>query len=470
MQPKRRSWNKPKKHREKVLAEIKLVQTNTGKLTTGVVPKSILELEEEAGFTCKICREGYSFKPEEILGIYTFTKRANLAQINAGGRTEPGYSTVTYLTTVHFSCHREATKAERTMKVPKEEWEGATLRNSQTKCNNLFPIQGPQITDEVYATCLNKFWTNMNNVARCESTRFRLIAHDMKFLLLRFAKEESFSVDSKGGGRESNIKLIPFFIQMGLFLLDQKEGAQRRVYEKALSQFVTQSNELWITSSLQADNVCYMLVLSLFLHSIEEWEETRLTLLKRILLFAFMEDTLSVAESKKTGSSSVPPIPSTAPSTSTSASAPSTSSGGPPSPQAPHSPPSAGSTSQNELDSDFRICRPMLIYFILIDKLQYIFKKKSGIPVTPTSIASASHKIDQVWIVEMKKNLKNNSDKDLMDQMRELLSNYEQFYLMASNFMEFFDDLGLLSQILTDEKTAEDWVKRVKETNNMQET
>ena len=35
--------------------------------------------------------------------------------------------------------------------VPKEEWEGATLRNSQTKCNSLYPMEAPASSDEAYS-------------------------------------------------------------------------------------------------------------------------------------------------------------------------------------------------------------------------------------------------------------------------------------------------------------------------------
>ena len=67
-------------------------------------------------------------------------------------KSEKGYTTVSHFNIIHFSCHRDATRAERSMRQPKEEWDGATLRNNQTKCNNLFPMQGPQTSDEACAT------------------------------------------------------------------------------------------------------------------------------------------------------------------------------------------------------------------------------------------------------------------------------------------------------------------------------
>lgn len=47
-------------------------------------------------------------------------------------------STIGYDT---LSCHEHASKAERKKKNPKDEWEGATVRNQHNPCNNLFPVR-----------------------------------------------------------------------------------------------------------------------------------------------------------------------------------------------------------------------------------------------------------------------------------------------------------------------------------------
>ncbi len=44
--------------------------------------------------------------------------------------------------------------------------------------------------------------------------------HDLKHLLLKFVYERSFSEDSGGGGRESNVKLVPYLIHMALYVLN----------------------------------------------------------------------------------------------------------------------------------------------------------------------------------------------------------------------------------------------------------
>ena len=44
--------------------------------------------------------------------------------------------------------------------------------------------------------------------------------HDLRLLLQRFAFEKSFSEDTGGGGRDSNIKFVPYAIHMILYVLN----------------------------------------------------------------------------------------------------------------------------------------------------------------------------------------------------------------------------------------------------------
>ena len=129
------------------------------------------ELEEESGHVCVVCGEGETYRPGETLGTYAFCKRVPLlsegrsvgeaeAAVTAS-RHDACYSSVTHFNIIHFSCHREAARAERTLKQPKEEWEGATLRNSQTKCNNLFPIWSGTVSAEAYVLGVEQWWTNL---------------------------------------------------------------------------------------------------------------------------------------------------------------------------------------------------------------------------------------------------------------------------------------------------------------------
>ena len=85
------------------------------------------------------------------------------------------------------------------------------------RAQNLLPIHTPSVSEEAYAICVEQWWANIAHTGRVDAPRCRLVAHDLKLLLLRFALEESFSTYSKGGGRESNIKMLPYLVQMGTF-------------------------------------------------------------------------------------------------------------------------------------------------------------------------------------------------------------------------------------------------------------
>ena len=48
---------------------------------------------------------------------------------------------------------------------------------------------------------------------------FRMFAHDLRLLLIRFAYEKSFSAESGGGGPQSNMYLIPYFMHVAIFIM-----------------------------------------------------------------------------------------------------------------------------------------------------------------------------------------------------------------------------------------------------------
>ena len=69
------------------------------------------------------------------------------------------------------------------------------------------------------------FWSTISFRSQFTISRFELLSEDLRLLITRFAYEESFSEYSKGGGKESNIKLIPFMVQMGTHLLKKSTSA-----------------------------------------------------------------------------------------------------------------------------------------------------------------------------------------------------------------------------------------------------
>jgi len=171
-------------------------------------------LDEEAGLACVICKEGYTLRPDDLLGFYVFVTPV---QVHTGiehptgeGDVIPIMSLVTHFNPIHLSCHREAARAEKNMKKPKSEWEGATIRNQHTKCNNWYPIWGPKITRQDYSMGVQRMFSSYNLM----ESRVHNEIHNLRLQLQRFGLEESFSKESKGGGPEHNLQAIPYMLHM----------------------------------------------------------------------------------------------------------------------------------------------------------------------------------------------------------------------------------------------------------------
>ena len=125
-------------------------------LTVAVSPTSMLGIEDisdeeeddDAALVCRVCREGYRSRPRELMGVYCFCKRVECAPAATNSITNSanttanttGYATVSHFNAIHFACHAAARRADIALRTPKREWEGASLRNSETLCNNLLPV------------------------------------------------------------------------------------------------------------------------------------------------------------------------------------------------------------------------------------------------------------------------------------------------------------------------------------------
>lgn len=51
-----------------------------------------------------------SLQPTKVLGIYTFTKRVALEEMENKARKQQGYSTVSHFNIVHYDCHLAAVR------------------------------------------------------------------------------------------------------------------------------------------------------------------------------------------------------------------------------------------------------------------------------------------------------------------------------------------------------------------------
>ena len=231
-----------------------------GKLVSGVRLRGMEDVgeEEDGSLRCCVCGDGYGFKPAQMLGLYVFVKPIHISLsmdaallqglVGDCDEDEVGVSSVTHFTVIHFRCHQEAVKADKKLKPPKSEWEGAKIRNAHTLCNALFPILLPpsqqdpdgELAYDGYTQAVELYWQRFSFSPRLSLPRYLLVLEDLKYLLLRYANEESFSEDSKGGGKESNVGLIVYLMQMAIFCLnrtqlgdqglDQIERIQKRAW------------------------------------------------------------------------------------------------------------------------------------------------------------------------------------------------------------------------------------------------
>ncbi|KAE9590312.1 hypothetical protein Lal_00028044 [Lupinus albus] len=395
--------------------------------------------EEEDGLACMVCREGYSLRPADLLGVYSYSKRVNLG-VGAPGssRGECVYTTVSYFNIIHFQCHQEAKRADAALKNPKKEWEGATLRNNESLCNSLFPVKGPSVPLTQYIRYVEQYWDNLSALGRADGSRLRLLTYDIVLMLARFATGASFSVDSRGGGRESNSRFLPFMIQMARHLLDQGSPSQRRTMTRAVSAYITSSTSdvrPSTPSSTQPtpgteETVQFMMVNSLLSDSYESWLQHRRAFLQRGIYHAYMQHTHARS----------PARPSSTLDTAQKMESGSTSQS------------DTGETGQNnELLS---IIRPMLVYTGLVEQLQHFFKVKKS-----TSAASGRTEGDssatqgedesgtlEGWEIVMKDRLLN--VKQLLGFSKEMVSWLDEMSC-ASDLQEAIDIAGVLPEVFS---------------------
>ncbi|XP_008230303.1 PREDICTED: auxin transport protein BIG [Prunus mume] len=408
-----------------------------------------VEEEEEDGLACMVCREGYSLRPTDLLGVYSYSKRVNLGAGPSGSaRGECVYTTVSYFNIIHFQCHQEAKRADAALKNPKKEWEGATLRNNESLCNSLFPVRGPSVPLAQYIRYVDQYWDNLNALGRADASRLRLLTYDIVLMLARFATGASFSAESRGGGRESNSRFLPFMIQMARHLLDQGSPTQRHTMAKSVSTYLTSSSLDSRPSTPEKqpslgseETVQFMMVNSLLSESHESWVQHRRAFLQRGIYHAYMQHTHG-RSAGRTSSSSSPLVKIESGNTSQS--------------------PSAEIGGADELLS---VIRPMLVYTGLIEQLQRFFKvQKSGnLSLTRTEgTSTASEGEDdsgslEGWEVVMKERLLN--VKEMVDFSKELLLWLDEMS-SSSDLQEAFDIIGVLADVLSGGITnCEDFVR-----------
>ncbi|XP_059670492.1 auxin transport protein BIG [Cornus florida] len=429
------------KKREELLQELRMRQELTSDGGERIiVAQPILEgledvEEEEDGLACMVCREGYSLRPTDLLGVYSYSKRVNLGVGTSGSsRGECVYTTVSHFNIIHFQCHQEAKRADAALKNPKKEWDGATLRNNETLCNNLFPLRGPSVPVAQYIRWVDWYWDNLNALGRADGSRLRLLTYDIVLMLARFATGASFSADSRGGGKESNSRFLPFMIQMAHHLLDQGNPSQQRLtMAKAVTTYLSTASVDTQPSVGTEETVQFMMVNSLLSESYESWLQHRRGFLQRGIYHTYMQHThgrnQTSAGRSDSGSSSTDRKKETG--------------GG---------------------DDLLPIIQPILVYTGLIEQLQHFFKVKKAATVVVAQAEGSSGSVEgedksgnlESWEVLMKERLSN--AKEMVGFSRELLSWLDEM-TSAGDLQEAFDVIGVLADVLSGGLTrCEDFV------------
>ncbi|KAI5633456.1 e3 ubiquitin-protein ligase UBR4 domain-containing protein [Phthorimaea operculella] len=100
--------------RERQLGALGMRSNERGQVTAQCsLTQQVLDLAEEQGAVCCICREGYKYQPTKVLGIYTFTKRCPVEEYEVRARKTLGYTTVSHYNIVHVECHMAAVRLAR---------------------------------------------------------------------------------------------------------------------------------------------------------------------------------------------------------------------------------------------------------------------------------------------------------------------------------------------------------------------
>ncbi|XP_013144239.1 PREDICTED: E3 ubiquitin-protein ligase UBR4 [Papilio polytes] len=267
--------------RERQLGALGMRSNERGQVTAQCsLTQQLADLAEEAGAVCCICREGYKYQPTKVLGIYTFTKRCPVEEFEVRARKTLGYTTVSHYNIVHVECHMAAVRLARA----RDEWESAALQNASTRCNGLLPLWGPHVPESAFASCLARHTTYLQECTGHRDIGYTCTVHDLKLLLVRFARGRTFHDDTGGGGPLSNMQLVPALLHMALYVINTTRAAAREV--GALEASLAWAPARLLEAAHDADGPVYYATFMLLLYPHAKWQSLRVSVLKRLLVTA----------------------------------------------------------------------------------------------------------------------------------------------------------------------------------------
>lgn len=230
----------------------KAIQDNSG--ISDKYLKMMEELDEQE-WACCICREGYEYFPNELLGVYVYANRMG-----------EFVNTATYFVCVHPSCHAKV-KPERPRRgqPPITEWEAAKVRNSERPCNAIFPLPSKSISIDMYRQAVTDFLNQFK--PRGKVDYFRMVMLDMLQHVRIISKGEKIAIDAGGGSLESIVRLWPFLITAGESVLVPGSSTIDRL------QSLLDSGE----------NPFEAAIMSIWLFTLDEWQAMSRMILKSLI-------------------------------------------------------------------------------------------------------------------------------------------------------------------------------------------
>ncbi|CAH2989845.1 unnamed protein product [Chilo suppressalis] len=265
--------------RERQLGALGMRSNERGQVTAQCsLTQQVADLAEEAGAVCCICREGYKYQPTKVLGIYTYTKRCPVEEYEVRARKTLGYTTVSHYNIVHVECHMAAVRLARA----RDEWESAALQNASTRCNGLLPLWGPHVPESAFASCLARHTTYLQECTGHRDIGHTCTIHDLKLLLLRFARGRTFHDDTGGGGPLSNMQLVPALVHMALYVINTSRVASREL--SALETSLAWPPPRLLESAHDAEGPLYYATMALLLYPHDKWQSVRVEMLRRMLV------------------------------------------------------------------------------------------------------------------------------------------------------------------------------------------
>ena len=390
--------------------------------------------EDETGLACLVCQEGYTFKPDDVLGAYVYHYRCPMHSFLLTRAPTPsgecdGAMTITAFNVIHLDCHAAATRAERAKKHPLAEWDAALVRNQMVHCNAILPLDGPALPHARYGEAASHYVLGLLQARGGPGTRARavtVLVHDLMFSLMRLAYEGSDVFDTQQllevharqitagsggsgsssskrptsvelGGRESTLQLCPWVVALAADLV--AAGVCPLDPARVFADFLAVAPAEWARHGERADNPPYFLAFALAFVPLMQWDDAKPAVLRAVLGYAYAEGRACRR---------------------------------------------ADAAAMQALDvaGVFRTCQPALVTLLLVDRMQAVLKR-----ALPPCDAP-----DAAWLRLLCRRV--------VEQGRACSDAFGQLYAelddmkACADFQEVFDALGVLGAVHDAQKTA----------------